>query len=137
MSMISSKTGLLNLPDELLLEILSNYPSLPTPTSAKWCTDIDQRVTRRDALCALSQTCRKLWKFFRPFIWKNLEVCMGMQILSGTSRLPMSHPTRKERQAPFYRELYRQLDVVTVHDPSLAEHVRYVPHNIPDVERGD
>jgi len=121
------KHGLLDLPDELLLEILSHYPSLLALASS---SDIDQHMARRDALCALSQTCRKLWRFFRPFIWNSVDVCMGMQVLSGTTRLPIRHPNRKDAQAPFYRELYRQLDVVTMHDPSLAKHVRCVLRNI-------
>jgi len=125
--MRNSKTGLLDLPDELLLEIISHYPSLLALASSDGS---DQCMPRRDALCALSQTCRKLWRFFRSFIWNNIDVCMGMQILSGKARLPIRHPNRKDAQAPFYRELYRQLDVVTVHDPSLAKHVRCVLRNI-------
>jgi len=125
--MRNSKTGLLDLPDELLLEILSHYPSLLALASSDGS---NQCMPRRDALGALSQTCRKLWRFFRPFIWNNIDVCMGMKVISGMDRLPIRHPNRKDAQAPFYHELYRQLDVVTVHDPSLAKHVRCVLHNM-------
>jgi len=118
----NSKFGLLNLPDELLLEILSHYPSSFDLTSS---SDIDQHLARRDTLCALSQTCRKLWRFFRPFIWNNVEVYRGMQVLSGSSRLPMVYPTRSAQQAKFVYELSRQLDIVT-NDPNLSEHVRCV-----------
>jgi len=116
----SSKTGLLDLADELLLEIISHYPCV---SAMELSSEIDQQV-RRDALSSLSRTCRKLWGFFRPFIWNNVEVYEGMQILSGTARLPTGYPgSRRADQAPFYYELYRQLDIVT-DDRSLSERVR-------------
>ncbi|KAJ3507236.1 hypothetical protein NLJ89_g6419 [Agrocybe chaxingu] len=95
-----NNSGLAIFPDELLLEIMSYYPALPLPSDSLSSYDIDLSVTRRELLLALSGTCSNLL---------NGRVLRG----GGVSE-------NKEINL----ELIRQLEIVTIRDPSLAEFVQ-------------
>ena len=78
----SQTSKALELPLELLMEIISYYKAIPIP-----CAPTDpssptfyhfvksEYLERTDALRALSQTCR-LWRnVFFPLLWQRLEAC--------------------------------------------------------------
>ena len=116
-------SGLAILPDELLLDIVSYLPSLPAPSESHASSeDAMAYAQQRDLFLALSISCRHLRRFFRPYIWRRLEVTSGMRI--GETIL---HPqSGKEGDVAYATELVRQLEIVTIRDPSLAEYVQYV-----------
>ncbi|CAA7267727.1 unnamed protein product [Cyclocybe aegerita] len=117
----TNSTGLTVLPDELLLEILSYYPPLPHPTSKNNRVNAQAHIERRDRLLALSRTCSNLRRFFRPYIWERIEVCEGMRV--GNSVLAFGS---KKGDKEFAVELVRQLEIVTIRDATLAQHVKIV-----------
>ena len=104
--------GLPILPDELLLEIVSYYPVTPIPDRDP---DVEAQNIRRQVLFALSQTSSNLRRFFLCCLWQRIEVCRS------THAAPM-----KNRSLAL--ELVRQLEIVTIRDPTLAEYVQYVSH---------
>lgn len=112
-------TGLAILPDELLLEILAYYPDNEPELNEDIGRDADAHFARRERLIALSQTCRNLRRFLRPYVWCRIEVFTGMRVSTGI--------LTTKRQLAF--ELIRQLEIVTIRDPSLAEYVKYVYPN--------
>jgi hypothetical protein len=107
-------TGFAILPDELLLEILSYYPDSEHELNEDIGKNADAHFARRERLIALSQTCKNLRRFLRPYVWRRIEVFTGMRVLTGT--------LRTKRQLAF--ELIRQLEIVTIRDPGLAEYVK-------------
>ena len=112
-------TGLATLPDELLLEILSFYPeSEPDPKEKYSKEEADAHFARRERLITLSQTCRNLRRFLRPYVWRRIEVFTGMRVSTGEV---LDTPEK------LALELIRQLEIVTVRDPELADFVKYVP----------
>ncbi|KDR77401.1 hypothetical protein GALMADRAFT_245595 [Galerina marginata CBS 339.88] len=124
-------TGLPTLPDELLLEIMSYYP-IHTDTmslSSSWRNrtwkpeDARAHAEWRDTLLSLSQTCRNFRRFFRPYLWRRIEVCAGMHVGDGV----LGSDDRS-----FNTELVRQLEIVTVRDPSLAEYVKLLNIEVRD-----
>ncbi|KAJ3508762.1 hypothetical protein NLJ89_g5577 [Agrocybe chaxingu] len=117
----TNSTGLAVLPDELLLEILSYYPPLPHPTSRNNRVNAQAHIERRERLLALSRTCSNLRRFFRPYIWERIEVCEGMRV--GNSVLAFG---LKKDDKEFAIELVRQLEIVTIRDATLAQHVKIV-----------
>ena len=119
-SKCETTTGLAIFPDELLLEILSYYPDNEPDLNEDIGRDADAHFARRERLIALSQTCRNLRRFLRPYVWRRIEVFTGMRISAGIL-------LRTKRQLAF--ELIRQLEIVTIRDPSLAEYVKYVESN--------
>lgn len=68
--------GLVALPSELLLEIVSNFPeiSLEHILDALQTLPVEYRV-RFAALRALSQTCKELRSVVLPLAWERLEAC--------------------------------------------------------------
>jgi len=115
-------TGLATLPDELLLEILSYYPeSEPDPKEEYGKEEADAHFARRERLIALSQTCRNLRRFLRPYIWRRIEVFTGMRVSTGEIL---------DTPETLALELIRQLEIVTVRDPELADYVKYIPTHI-------
>jgi len=119
-------SGLAVLPDELLLEIVSYLPSLPAPSESHASNeDAMAYAQQRDLFLALSISCRHLRQFFRPYVWRRLQVTSGMRI-GETILCPQSG---KEGDVAYATELVRQLEIVNIRDPSLAEHVQYVSIN--------
>lgn len=118
----ANMSGFVTLPPELLYEITSYFPRprdpLPTHDSRFKFTDNEagDHLAWREALSALSRTCRTLRLFFRPQLWHRIEVCMGMYF--------EGQPLTMSTADKFNVELIRQLEVVTIRDPALAEHVR-------------
>lgn len=111
-------TGLAILPDELLLEILSYYPeSEPDPNEEYSKEDADAHFARRERLITLSQTCRNLRRFLRPYVWRRIEVFTGMRVSAGEVL---------DNQEKLALELLRQLEIVTIRDSELAEYVNVV-----------
>ncbi|KDR68718.1 hypothetical protein GALMADRAFT_256541 [Galerina marginata CBS 339.88] len=114
------------LPDELYLEIISNLPPIPVPTK-------DVRVNtkalrnRQQTLFSLSQTCRSLRRVFLRYLWQRIEVFDGMETAKGP--LPALNTAWVKPRFKNYvykqyaEELVRQLEIVTVRDPSLAQYV--------------
>ncbi|KAF8968949.1 hypothetical protein BDZ97DRAFT_1915648 [Flammula alnicola] len=120
-------SGLPVFPDELLLEVLSYYPGTSKATLKSDAIDVNARLARREALNSLSKTCHNLRKFFRPYIWECIEVCSGMQV--GNTIL---HNGTKTRDRKFALELLRQLEIVTIRDPTLAKYVKVVNVEVQD-----
>ena len=115
-------SGLAVLPDELLLEILSYLPSLPALSESHSPNDATAYVQQRDFFLALSISCQHLRRFFRPYVWRRLEVTSGMRIGETVLR-PRGG---KKGEVAYATELIRLLEIVTIRDPSLAEFVQYV-----------
>jgi len=110
------------LPDELLLEIISHFQLPPTPSA--WRPSgfkTRDRFHRREALIALSSTSHNLRRVFHPYIWERIEVVSGMMI---GGRILDRDELKSTKQA-LYKELLRQLTVVTTLDPTLSKRVRY------------
>lgn len=115
-------TGLAILPDELLLEILSYYPESEPDLNEEYSEeDANAHFSRRERLTVLSQTCRNLRRFLRPYVWRRIEVFTGMRVSAG--EILNTH----EKLA---LELLRQLEIVTIRAPELAEYVKYVESRI-------
>jgi len=68
------------------------------------------QIIRRKTLHSVSEVCQNLRRVFRPYLWQRVEVYLGQ--------------TEKPKKY-FAKEFLRQLHVVTIQDPYLAEHVRY------------
>ncbi|KDR79823.1 hypothetical protein GALMADRAFT_1165105 [Galerina marginata CBS 339.88] len=134
--------GLPVLPDELLLEIMSWYPVPQADLVSAEITDYralaqnaSEHAARRDTLVALSQTCSSLKRFFRPYIWSRIEVCSGMRVgdtMFGMRSNPAKYLPTGTTNRMFNAELVRQLEIVTVRDPSLAEYVKIINAEVKD-----
>ena len=121
-------TGFPALPDELYLEIVSCFPSAPVPTEYR---NLDTKAfrTRLITLFSLSQTCRSLRYVFLPYLYERIEVYEGM--VTGKGPLPSFHglgrkPDHRVRfvYKQYAEELVRQLEVVTIRNPALAQYVK-------------
>ena len=64
--------SLTSLPNELLLEIVNRFPSLPTLINGDILHD-DKDPTRREVIAAFSQTCRRFRSLFYPLLWRTIE----------------------------------------------------------------
>jgi len=106
-------SGLAILPDELLLEVLSYYPDSKLEVGQYSRKDADAHFSRRERLIALSETCRNLRRFLRPYVWCRIEVL---------DRMTAEETLKTNQQLAL--ELIRQLEIVTIRDPSLAEYVK-------------
>ena len=71
------KCKALDLPAEILLEIISYYPNLPMDAPEKflmsWRYLDASAFERSDAIRALSQTCSSWRAFFWPMLWERIE----------------------------------------------------------------
>jgi len=116
----TNSKGLPVLADELLLEILSYFPPIPLPTVTQNTVDTSAHVSRCEALRALSTASSNLRRFFRPYVWERIAVCAGCP--AGESVL--AYGLGKQGDKEFAMELIKQLEIVTIRDPSLADQVR-------------
>ena len=109
---------LLELPHELIMEILSHFDCLPIITGKVdyGLFGIDPTVTRRylertNALRALSQTCKSGRDLFFPLLWERLEPC-----LNSTSK----------EWFKVYRDSLMRMSAFVCENPEIASHVRCV-----------
>ncbi|KAF8811085.1 hypothetical protein BYT27DRAFT_7185059 [Phlegmacium glaucopus] len=122
------------LADEIYLEILSHMASVPIPTQILSPLHPEIRRCRHETLLSLSQTCRSLRRVFLRYLWQRIErieVREGMKVGHGNHTLVDSsffcrYDTDKGPLKPYKFELFRQLKIVTVHNPQLAQHVNYI-----------
>jgi len=111
----------LELPLELLMEIISHFKCLPVPiTSRSYVTPRgisyrlpSQYLERTDALRLLSQTC-KLWRnIFFPLLWERLEACL-------------SHSSSGATWDKICGDALIRKSSLVCKNPEIASHVRYV-----------
>ena len=117
--------GFATLPDEIFLEIVSYIPSVPIPTRAldskwQWSEPQDYRKIRRsrhETLLSLTQTSRSLRRFFWRYLWQRIEVREGTKFAGINDTLKNHLPSASE----YAMELLRQLEIVTIRNPKLAQ----------------
>jgi len=130
--MPANATGLPSLPDELLLLIVSFFPTYQIPEETRELPD-KGLSPRYKTLLILTMTCRALRRVCLPFLWQRVEARAGME---GVDNVIASHGgqhwTEKGRKGTFLygeglaREIRRQLQTVTVREPKYATYVKYV-----------
>ena len=116
----NTSATLLELPLELIMEVLSHFECLPAIITGKFDYDlfgIDPKITRRylertDALRALSQMCRSWRNLFFPLLWERLEPCL---IHSDSGNWSEGYGNSLIRKSAFVCE-----------NPEIASHVRCV-----------
>ena len=115
----NTRSTFLELPLELIMEILSHFDYLPTITGKVdyGLFGIDPAVTRRylertDALRALSQTSRSWRDLLFPLLWERLEPCL-------------TNSTSKEWFKVYGDSLIRKSALIC-ENPEVASHVRCV-----------
>jgi len=129
-----NKCGFAALADEIYLEIVSHIPSVPIPTSNHLESYPEIRRSRHQTFLSLTQTSRSLRRFFWRYLWQRIEIREGMKIgdkdgtLSSTrTRTPYLSDSRDTTGHKKYAiELVRQLEIVTVRNPQLAQYVKWV-----------
>ena len=125
--------GFAALADEIYLEIVSYIPSVPIPTSIRselYDSYREIRRSRHETLLSLSQTSRSLRRVFWRYLWQRIEVREGMKI-GNTDDTLKSRPFRNVLEDPtrhktYATELVRQLEIVTIRNPQLAQYVKSV-----------
>ena len=122
--------GFAVLSDEIYLEIISYIPSVPIPTVICLESYRETRRSRHETLLSLSQTSRSLRRFFWRYLWQRIEVREGMKtgnkddtLKTTPHRCVLDDPTGHKTYAT---ELVRQLEVVTIRNPQLAQYVKSV-----------
>ena len=119
--------GFATLADEIYLEIVSQIPTVPIPTSESIHFESypEIRRSRHETLLSLSQTSRSLRRFFWRYLWQRIEVREGMKFgdkggTFGTLKDTRTRPSRDK----YAIELVRQLEIVTIRNPHLAQYVK-------------
>jgi len=122
--------GLPIFPAELLMEIMTYFPrstdpSLHDPSISRvlYAIEAEEHVAWRQTSLALSQTCKSLRLFFLPYLWRRIEVWEGM-ITQGQALTSLVPRLAVEKELNL--ELVRQLEIVTVRNPTLADYVQIV-----------
>lgn len=144
----NGKCKFVEMPLELLLEIMSYFPAVPVPTSRRFNTPVlpPSVFERWDTLRALSQTCR-LWRsIFYPMVWERMEACAIRQLKLDTKSGSGNQTPAAASSAPkpeidiyefrgddipvsWYKGVSRLLEKVSKglsSDPQAAQHVRTV-----------
>ncbi|KAK0186731.1 hypothetical protein F5146DRAFT_1227324 [Armillaria mellea] len=121
-------SGLACLPTELLLEIISQFPSPPLKASMFYCLTVSGRdLTERSAvLVSLSQTCKAYRHIFLPMLWEKLEA------FQCTDPNVEVHPELPEWQQKVTSTIVRQLETVTIRDPALTDHVQSITFTLTE-----
>ena len=124
--------GLLYLPVESLLEILSYFPviSLPRVNGAYDPSVKSTCYTRTDALCALSQTCRALRRTFLQQRWERLDV------YARECRRQHAADEQVSKGLVWYKQVAMDLKAKSrglARNKQLAAYVRYVRPHTPRV----
>jgi hypothetical protein len=123
--------GFATLPDEIYIEIVSHIPSVPIPTSKSIQLDSypEIRRSRHEIFLSLSQSSRSLRRFFWRYLWQRIEVREGMKI--GVMKIEGKDVTLKDTRTltpsshkNYAIELIRQLEIVTIRNPQLAQYVK-------------
>ena len=124
---VANTSGLPALPVELLFEILSQLPTVPVPMVRDYRMSIYPAcyLEKPQTLRALSQTCRSLRSIFLPHVWQSIEVCASSILTEEVVLSSISKLRRNQVEAELATELVRQLEIVTIRDPTLAEYVKY------------
>ena len=119
--------GFAVLPDEIHLEIVSYIVSVPIPTPFHSDSYPEIRRSRHETLLSLSQTSRSLRRFFCRYLWQRIEVREGMKIGDEDDTLTSKDtPILSAGYKKNAIELVRQLEIVTVRNPQLAQYVKSV-----------
>ncbi|KAF9033156.1 hypothetical protein BJ165DRAFT_759835 [Panaeolus papilionaceus] len=130
-----NSTGFASLPNELYGEIVSHIPRVPvTCHTMKEIKEFQRSKTpseefdRHSTLHSLSRTCRALRQVFLRYLWETIELYDGFKLIDGR-RLPLWSQRilmgpRNVKLKLYAEELLRQLEVVTVRNTSLAQHVK-------------
>ena len=113
--------GFPSLPVELLLEVTSHLVRVPIP-SYKQSVYSARYLAHHNTLRSLSQTCRSLRSIFLPHVWRRIEVCASKWIDNGWNS---GRKILKTISKDIATELVRQLEIVTIRDPTLAQYVQY------------
>ena len=116
--------GFAALADEIYLEIISHIPSVPIPTPISLPSYPEIRHSRHETLLSLSKTCRSLRRVFWRYLWQRIEVQEGMKV-GGENKILQNSGTN-EAIKNYAVELVRQLEIVTVRNPRLAQYVKSV-----------
>lgn len=121
-------TGIQDLPIELFGEILSHFPPNRYDMKKPTQEDFELAADRRATLIALSQACVYFRRFFRPHAYDAIQVFTGLNrgdykyLPEYSSKTPGMGTERPEYL--FAKELVRQIQVITIRDPSLATLVK-------------
>jgi hypothetical protein len=112
--------GFAALPDEIYIEIVSHIPSVPIPTPESIFLESypEIRRSRHEIFLSLSQTSRSLRRFFWRYLWQCIEVREGMKI-EGKDDTLKGYSGKNYATA-----LVRQLEIVTIRNPQLAQYVK-------------
>ncbi|KAF8816617.1 hypothetical protein BYT27DRAFT_6381068 [Phlegmacium glaucopus] len=116
------------LADEIYLEIISYIPSvpIPTPTNVSSALHAEIRRSRHETLLSLSLTCRSLRRVFWRYLWQRIEVRQGMKVGGTNDTLEAPGTWGNQSIENYAIELVRQLEIVTVRNPHLAQYVNYL-----------
>ena len=102
--------------------IIGHYPCLPFNVGGCLPMQGQKYLIRHRTIYALSQTSSRLRSVFLPLVWQSVEVfCPTVRGADGQ----MKGARWKKDMAT---ELVRQLEIVTIRDPTLAEYVQCVSH---------
>ncbi|KAF9482368.1 hypothetical protein BDN70DRAFT_436279 [Pholiota conissans] len=112
-AMSNKDCGLLGLPDEMFLEIVSHLPAFPMALDRRTCQNVDVYGHRQQVLDALCKTCAKLRRLFLQHRWKRVEICY-----EDATTPPI--------------QLSQQLETATVRQPCLAAFIHVLDLYIPD-----
>lgn len=114
--------GFPSLPVELLLEVTSHLLRVPIPSYTESVYRA-RYLAHHDTLRSLSQTCRSLRSIFLPHVWRRIEVCASKRL---DDRPESNRKASKRISKEMATELVRQLEIVTIRDPTLAQYVQVV-----------
>ncbi|KAJ7088218.1 hypothetical protein C8R43DRAFT_1142269 [Mycena crocata] len=126
-------TGFPALPAEVLHEIVSYYPSVPVPCRSAHVLSCIY-LERIAVLRALSQTSKRLRSIFLPTAWEHFQVCASPKVPENYRYRPYRSGPGKSRSylwsselaVYFSGELVRQMEIVTLRQPALAQEIRIV-----------